>query len=925
MELYFIDIATGVTFHGTKPYIHWFEDGQSVNLFYYKPIYFISDEATLYVRCAGFFKLFDSSKLGTIVTLHGKKFEDLTPLLTDAVTSVGVAETINNDTYYVHAIYVCAHSDMASEFRDDILISPDIDVLTDSPIDYEKGETIEVGADFYNEDEMLKSNLQNMGLEIPDGIQTSIYESNIYEEGRDNILLNRKFKELLLNYGSIVAQKGSYNSLRDSLSWFEYGDLLELNEYWKKNQTLENGKLLAREITDLLGDEYRQYLNQISKTTYISISLALQEIAKRDDRSIYDDDDIVIDYNDAYAALPDSNPTLVDKILLWNKIELSLKMTLLGNFYATYFMPIHLDLIHSAIEDIIFAPTLKILSGSAMARQDYADFVGSSFICLNRRDHEEFYIEPVEAYVYRDTLFGSRELPNPLDWTDYENNTIGVEPLRNNHSVDPFYIMAHWVDELGVVIPFEVFIKDNIYYNSWQDCDMIVSSTVTIIDSQSRANTVIDADSIIYPIQDSSGEPSYYFNFWLLIKTPEQYKVTILFKTLKGITYSRTFNFVVRDDAKQSLEVYKVNRIPVDDFYELPWRDITRLHDPADVFFHNWNNLHESQVRIGLPNAYTQYIPTTNTNTWQAPGLNNIQIVDLEDTNYGNIGFSVLDIYNNTINIPYSIGDDINTLRGNMNTHIPWYWWIVMKRAYWTNNNPMTVEDFLQDIPNQPQHYFLMGIRKPFSIAEHTQELYNYNNEIIINQNNGVVRLTFDNTKWELLRGIPIQTVTVETEIEYDFRNRDNTNHIEHIVVTAGDPCGNKAIYGLDTHRVTITGSNPITTMDEEKFFPILHTLEYLNETPTIDQNEMVAVVPEFNRSLPLTDVYWTFTNESTSQSYALTDHNNYNISPLEPYAAPTNDGQPLTPGYYRVELNYSTAPGVTNTLTYDAAFKINK
>jgi hypothetical protein len=143
--------------------------------------------------------------------------------------------------------------------------------------------------------------------------------------------------------------------------------------------------------------------------------------------------------------------------------------------------------------------------------------------------------------------------------------------------------------------------------------------------------------------------------------------------------------------------------------------------------------------------------------------------------------------------------------------------------------------------------------------------------------------------------------------------------------VTANDPCGNKAIYGLDTHRVAITGSNPITTMDEEKFFPILHTLKYLNETPTIDQNEMVAVVPEFNRSLPLTGVYWTFTNESTGQSYELTDHNNYNISPLEPYVAPTNSGQPFQPGYYRVELNYSTAPGVTNTLTYDAAFKINK
>ena len=43
-------------------------------------------------------------------------------------------------------------------------------------------------------------------------------------------LLEKKFKELLVNYWDVIANKGSYKSLINSIKWFEYGDILKLRD-----------------------------------------------------------------------------------------------------------------------------------------------------------------------------------------------------------------------------------------------------------------------------------------------------------------------------------------------------------------------------------------------------------------------------------------------------------------------------------------------------------------------------------------------------------------------------------------------------------------------------------------------------------------------------------------------------------------------
>ena len=52
---------------------------------------------------------------------------------------------------------------------------------------------IKIGADFYGEYEQVYINLSNFGVEIPDYVQKAIYDSNVHEDYKDNILFDNKF------------------------------------------------------------------------------------------------------------------------------------------------------------------------------------------------------------------------------------------------------------------------------------------------------------------------------------------------------------------------------------------------------------------------------------------------------------------------------------------------------------------------------------------------------------------------------------------------------------------------------------------------------------------------------------------------------------------------------------------------------------
>ena len=227
-----------------------------------------------------------------------------------------------------------------------------------------------------------------------------------------------------MNYWDIVANKGSYESLTNSLKWFEWGDLVRIEEVWKSREP--HGDIYKlKPLKSQLDDYLRSQINNISKTTYIGLYYAMQHIEKdgwggvvyedqynidpqQYSNRIHKGDRIAVmeDYDDftihsydpnrsdvlgkadavqsaSYSTniirrdidsgnyiYNEPNPQLDNIAALWNNIDLCLKMTLLGNFYSTFFMPVHLDLIHSTIESWVFTNTIKLLNASTVSRID---------------------------------------------------------------------------------------------------------------------------------------------------------------------------------------------------------------------------------------------------------------------------------------------------------------------------------------------------------------------------------------------------------------------------------------------------------------------------------------------------------------------------------------------------------------------------
>lgn len=397
----FIDNKTGVAFNGEQPYIFWFDNGQSTNLNYVRQICIFTSLRKLTVRCESpvfsILKMDQAIPSRTRTVMNGKKYLELEDLIVDNRDNYRwVSEGYSYRGNYVHMLYFLASSQNAGEFIDSFYIDD---------------KEYSIGADFYNINELLQSNLENFGITLPESIQRAIYETNIHEESNDNVLLNRKYKELLMNYMDIVANKGSYASVINSLKWFEWGDLVRLEEVWE----MKEGHKTWYRLEDI-NTTLSTYLDNMSKTTYIGVYFALHQLSEHNGEMIYRDtngiypwsqqntlySDQVMTNNDVSYTITGDTPILqttripVDlgsiegieiynevipevenTIALWNNIDLCLKMTLLGSFYSTFFLPIHMDLLHSTIESTVFTNVQKILHASQPIRIDSVNLINT--------------------------------------------------------------------------------------------------------------------------------------------------------------------------------------------------------------------------------------------------------------------------------------------------------------------------------------------------------------------------------------------------------------------------------------------------------------------------------------------------------------------------------------------------------------------
>lgn len=652
----FIDIESGNVFNGDQPYVFWMDKEQSVNIIYVKKICVLSDSSiTVSLPSNPIFHLLDMSKLNelTDVDINDFKYKNIQDLYTNDLTDEG----ITYQGYQIHMIYIAAQSDSVGEVHENFIIN---------------NETFEIAADFYPENESLRINLANFGVEIPESIQTAIYDENVHEESKDNILLNRKYKELLLNYWSIVAGRGSYKSLIDSLNWFEYGDLVKIEEIWRHDEWGQT-RLNREELNMIMTEEMRSSLSNFTKTTYLGIYTALQKYIKKDGEVQYEklddlgitlspiqSEDLLRDLtsNNYEGLLGEMVPKLESKFFKWSIQEMSMKMYLLGSFYKTYFMPIHLDLMHSTVESIVFTNTIKCLNTTHLDRVDHM-YNTEDFEC-NVIDESTYQLQDVHVQG-GDSLF--RHWDNSDDSSDDSTNMVvtysefsdsssddsssddydnypvfGVQdeydhPMQyDGESSDDVIVndrlktfMINNYNGQGVVVPFECTIPA-------EGGDFINSEKIIISVYQEETLSDVQVLTKHYLYRETQGK--YAVNFNLLLTQEGKNVVTLYFTTAGGRSFIKVLHLNILGDSICKLKMFKVQSSDIlkglnADEYEENFKLLLAKY-PYELQSHvrSFNDYMFTHSRDTLLGGYRTFIPCTYEEQSTGAKLNHVLIFD---------------------------------------------------------------------------------------------------------------------------------------------------------------------------------------------------------------------------------------------------------------------------------------------------------
>jgi len=570
----FVDTNTGNVFNGNAPYIHWFEGAQSVGINYSKRFIVLSDSEQLDIRLKSeVFFLVDDTKLTDFKQMHHKQYLNLADITTDHIVLNGVAY----ENMYAFSFNVIAKGLYVGEITDQFTISD---------------ERFTIGADFCDENESLGVNLTNFGMELPTEIQRSIYVQNIHEQKPDYILLNRKFKELLNEYIGIIANKGSYKSLINSVKWFEYGDLVKIYEYWRHEEPTR--KMLSKnDITQYVTDKLGHVLSAFQKTTYIGLSAALTNCVVENGEIQY-----LPEISGELHAEP--LPLMENVATLWTRTEMSLKMVLLGNFFSTYFMPIHLDLIHCTIEDIVFSDTIKVAYIPKTERFDYVDNTPVMTCSVKPLHH----LDVVDVYVNNDTPFG---FINKDVFTDEDAalEICGVD-LQYDNETDPEIqsktLSAHF-NNIGSVVPFTCRMF-NLSENSF-----ITTGKLYVYH---EGELVLERYTDKLPKTAENGAVTLHFN--LLVQLAGEYTVQLQFNRNDGSVYTKSVSFTVDGERYQNISMFKmVQRYISDDDYMTfnmeDWINIDNESTPLP--FDNIADYVLDPVRNDYTRTYMQFFATS--------------------------------------------------------------------------------------------------------------------------------------------------------------------------------------------------------------------------------------------------------------------------------------------------------------------------
>lgn len=941
----FIDIEKGIAYDGSTPYVHYIDNGLSTNVYYTKTFVLISDNATdkaISVKSDSIYKLIQADDE------HGYNV-DLENLL---VTSTTLSYQTTYNGYYIYKFIVAVCSDIEGEVHDTITIS-------------DSTETIEmnIAGDFYGEDETALINLQNKGIEIPKQIQRAFYESDVHDVAQDNILLNRKYKELLIEYWNIIANKGSYSSLINSKNFFEYGDLLRIEEYYKSIDNDGLRRLFARNLELELFDDIYTTVDISSKTTYIGLFCAINETLKENGMIQYNDDyGTNIDLDRSFP-LNEPIPELVNASLKHTIDDMSLKMVLVGNYFSTFFMPMHLDLIHSTIESLVYATTLKIQRGITLERSDYFNNI-EDFDC-SLRTETEYYLRNVSTQTGRGTIANdyideSTKLVNGftkyVDADSYGRVKIfgadliapdmqGTRPT--NDELRNFFMRTY--TGVGVLVPVR--------------CTLPTTNVIRRMIIMIHRSTDGGRTYEFYDKMDSSNAvtmTSNELNFNLLFTEYGMYHITLQFTQISSVDLINSYVINVHNDTHNEVHLQKLQRINdiftnVDLFdalaKEISFNRYMFTNDPSSEYpvYRQWLRKNTSLIDddgCGLNHTVIMQL----TDGMQTPR------VDIDSKDGASFSFDDYYSFDNELNIFYMTDEQIEMALNDVRTSYPHYFWSIERRYKQSYEN---------DVPQNPDgEYYLIGIRKYFDVDDDCNDnlnvsqsvftqgyhnpdgdeefinvnYYSYStNDVILHfettvpiectvtvngQNftkmihpvNGINTIQFNNTDDKLIK----YNTVVKLNLKYKCFGYQFDKDIEFVPYS---------VLGCNNLKFTPMRQKGFMTIDESRFYPSFHKMVEV-ENRRISRNDVIICKPTYllQDEIKSTDnkIFWEFINVSTGEIFKSqqVEDKDKNIYIEEPFVGAFDYYNELTAGYYDVVLHYWFS-GHENVYEISSAFVV--
>lgn len=893
----FYDLDTKKVFNGSQPYVFNLGESASTGKWVSKSLVLLSDSDAVELS-------FPQDSLFKLVAMTDPETVDINRHQYIDLDSIKCSQCVLNGEDAGNGMYL---------FKTNILFMTDAEGEFHEMLTINTGDTsedFEFAVDAYSEDERLPIDVANLGFEMPKQFQRAIYETNVRDESDDYILLNRKWKELLIEYWNVLANKGSYDSLINSIKFFEYGDLVKISEYWKYVDNFDNELLIGRDLEQIMSEEIRQYLDVLTKTTYIGLNMLVNGFSEGDYVKYPEGTQNL----DTDKFIPEPIPQLEYLALKWSIDDLTLKMTLLANYFSTYFMPIHLDLIHASVDRLVFTNCIKILRGVRKSREDWWD--DQDPIACNLSYDNIYWIGNEHSYNYPDTVLRNSDLPTY--WGDLTR--IGIDQMVENRitfSEDNTDEVRKYLNQyfggVGVVVPVNCeFRKGN----------FVKTARISIYHQEDESNYELVASYLSYePLTEDS------LDFNLLFTVSGRYLIQLQLTDVDGTTRTGSWYVTVNGKIGNAVSVKKLRKI-----------DYTSVSDTS--MFDDWfyDNLDFNSFMFTEPFAeqikYKQWLVPTDGFDIDGIGMNQLLVIDC-----GPMGTERnIELTCNGVTKSFDFTLDIAQ---DLSTEYPHYWWKLMTRnvAKFSGGEIEVTEDL---------RYYIVGVRKYFDTdLETTRELFSDYVKIYKDgelEELDVVLVNYTSANHG--RGYLQVTAPVGTDIYVDtlhFDSVSNTTtiplrkerhkltieyriggHLFHKEVMVDDMRNNLGTPDYIVHSAKQRG---YTTIEESRFFPIFHRLEEI-EDYKIRLTDTAVCLPDFRWcDKQVENTRWEFINATTGEIVYSKSFKEYKDpgDPLyieEPFIGKFDFKNSLTKGYYDIVLHF-TMGGTDQEETVISAFRV--